>query len=198
MHLDYVDIGTSDFDIGSGTIEYNKTYLLVEPVEYYLNNIPNTSNVFKANYAISDAEGVIDVYYVEESNIQKYNLPYWVRGCNKVNTKHPTVVKLLEDIGISEDIFTCKKVKCITFNTLRQIYNITYINKLKIDTEGHDHIVLKEVANCLFQSSICIDNIMLEYLPVFGNTDSINEICSTLKTIYPNQNIIGEDIYLSK
>lgn len=198
MHLDYLDIGTSDFDIGNGSIEDCKTYLLVEPVEYYLNNIPNKDNILKANCAISDRDGFVNVYYIEEHNIEKYKLPYWVRGCNKINEKHPTVVKLLKYLNISDDIVTCKEIRSITFNTLIKNYNIESINNLKIDTEGHDHIVLKEVAKCLFENAISIQNIKLEYLPVFGNTKEIDNTCSVIKHLYPVQNVIGENIHLSK
>lgn len=198
MCLDYVDIGTSDFEIGNGQIENNKTYLLVEPISFYLNNIPDTPNIIKANYAISDTEGTIDVYYVEEENITKYNLPYWVRGCNKVNQKHPTVTNLLKNLNISEDIIVRKEVKCITFDSLRQLYDITHIKNLKIDTEGHDHIVLNEVAKCILSGTVNIDNIKIEYLPVFGVTPEIDYICQIIKDIYPIQKLIKEDIILSK
>lgn len=198
MRLDYLDIGTSDFDIGNGSIEDGKTYLLVEPVKYYLDNIPNKSNILKVNCAISDLDGFVNVYCIEEHDIEKYKLPYWVRGCNKINSKHPTVVKLLKDLNISEDIISCKEIKSITFNTLIKNYNIESINNLKIDTEGHDHVVLNEVTKCLLENFVNIENIKLEYLAVFGNTKEIDSLCDAIKHLYPVQNIIGENIHLSK
>jgi hypothetical protein len=198
MHIDFLDIGTCDFDIGNGVIDNNKTYLLVEPVWHYLNNLPTAANIIKANFAISDKEDYIQIYFVKEKNIEKYNLPYWVRGCNKINTKHPTILKLIEQCGITDNIFTQNTIRCITFQTLIQIYGVTSIQNLKIDTEGHDHIVFKTVADSVLNNKINIENIKLEYLPVFANTNKIDEIRFQLKNIYPNQKILGEDLYLSK
>jgi hypothetical protein len=198
MNLDFVDIGTSDFDIADGVIQEDKTYLLVEPVIFYLNNLPNTSNITKANFAISDREDIINVFYVEEKNILKYNLPHWVRGCNKINERHPTIVNLLSQLNIAEDIITCSLVQCITFAKLLDLYKVTHINNLKIDTEGHDHIVFKTVVDCLLNSHVDIEKIKLEYLPIFGNTKEIDIEAQKLLTHYPVQKIIGEDLYLSK
>lgn len=198
MHVDFFDIGTSDFDIGSGHINITQKYLLVEPVVHYLNNLPNHENIIKANFAISDTEGDIAVYFVDEETIKLYNLPNWVRGCNKIYTKHPTVLKILKERNISEDIITKKIVKCLTFQTLIDIYGVTSISNLKIDTEGHDHIVLQSVVDCLTNTNITIDKIKIEYLPVFGNTDQIDKVAQKLKILFPHQQVIGENLHLTK
>ena len=39
MRFDCVDIGTSDFDIGRGGYFPDKSYLLVEPIQYYLDKL---------------------------------------------------------------------------------------------------------------------------------------------------------------
>ena len=198
MHIDFLDIGTSDFDIGDGNIDINKQYLLVEPVVHYLNNLPNSSNIIKANFAISNIEDNITVYYVDEKTIKEYDLPDWVRGCNKINTKHPTVSKLIQERNITQDIVTEKIVKCITFTTLIKTYGITSITNLKIDTEGHDHIVLQTVLDCLNNTNITIDTIKIEYLPVFGNTELIDDVAKQLLHLYPKQKVIGENLHLYK
>jgi len=198
MHVDFLDIGTSDFDIGDGHINTNKKYLLVEPVVNYLNNLINHTNIIKANFAISDTEGDISVFYVDEAIIKQYDLPDWIRGCNKINSKHPTVLKVLKDRNLVEDIITEKIVKCITFKTLIKMYDVTSINHLKIDTEGHDHIVLQTVVDCLNDMELNIETIKIEYLPLFGNTDKIDSVAEKLKTFFPIQQLIGENLHLSK
>jgi FkbM family methyltransferase len=198
MHIDFLDIGTSDFDIGDGHINANKKYLLVEPVVHYLNNLPNHSNIIKANFAISDTEGDISVFYIDEYKIKQYNLPDWVRGCNKINSKHPTVLRVLQERNLSEDIITEKIVKCITFKTLIHMYGVTSITHLKIDTEGHDHVVLQTIVDCLKEIYLNIETIKIEYLPVFGNTDKIDSVAEKLKTFFPVQQLIGENLHLRK
>lgn len=198
MNLNFLDIGTSDFDISSFQLENSKTCLLVEPLQNYLDNIPNSPNIIKANYAISNVEDFVNIFYITEENIKKYNLPYWVKGCNKINTKHPTIVNLLQQLNLDENIIFCKKVKCISFNTLLKLYNITHIESLKIDTEGHDHVILEDVVKCILEKNIEIDKIKLEYLSAFGNIEQIDKIRNNITHIYPIQNITGEDIILSK
>jgi FkbM family methyltransferase len=201
MKFDFVDIGTSDFDIGRGGYITDKSYLLVEPIQYYLEKLDEYGvcgeNVVKCNAAVTHYNGCVDVWYISERIQRLYNLPYWVRGCNRIGEKHPTVERLLNDNNISENVWSCDKVSCMTFDMLCSKYNIELIGNLKIDTEGHDHIVLEGVIEML-RNGLVIENIMCEYLPQFGNTGRINQLCETIKDLFPVQKIVGEDIYLSK
>ncbi len=201
MKYDYVDIGTSDFDIGRGEYASNKSYILVEPIKYYLNKLEECgiygSNVTMCNAAITHYNGNIDIWYINDYNQKLYGLPYWVRGCNRINEKHPTIEKLLKDRNIVNDVWSCDNVVCMTFDMLCSKYNITSIGSLKIDTEGHDHVVLAGVIEML-QNGLIVDEIMCEYLPQFGNTEHINKLCETIKDLFPVQKIIGENIHLSK
>ena len=52
------------------------------------------------------------------------------------------------------------KCKCITWSNLVSIYNITSVNYLKIDTEGHDCKIIK---NILESSTVLPDEILFEY-----------------------------------
>lgn len=201
MKYDYVDIGTSDFDIGRGGYVANKSYILVEPIKYYLDKLTeygvHGNNVIMCNAAITSHNGYVDVWYINDDTQKLYGLPYWVRGCNRINEKHPTVERLLNDNHIATDVWSCDKVQCITFDMLCSKYNIDWIGSLKIDTEGHDHVVLKGVIEML-RNGLIVENIMCEYLPQFGNTEQINQLCETIKDLFPVQKIVGENIHLSK
>jgi len=201
MKYDYVDIGTSDFNIGKGGYVDNKSYILVEPIKYYLDKLVeygvHGNNVIMCNAAITNYNGDIDVWYINEPTQKLNGLPYWVRGCNRINEKHPTIERLLKDHNITTDAWSCDKVRCMTFDMLCSKYNIDWIGSLKIDTEGHDHVVLKGVIDML-RHGLIIDEIRCEYLPQFGNTECIDKLCETIKDLFPVQRIVGEDIYLSK
>jgi glycosyltransferase involved in cell wall biosynthesis len=196
---DYVEIGTCDFEIGSGTFESNKKYLLVEPLQNYLDNIPNKKNIVKINAAVGNTKTNLKIYYVEESNIKKYNLPFWVRGCNKIGERHPTVVKLLKDLNITDaNVISEKIVPVITFRDLITDYKLDNIINLKIDTEGWDHIIFKDVIDCLLHKDIKINNITLEYVPAHNNTEEIDKLYQLIKHLYPKCLQIGDNIRFSK
>lgn len=201
MKYDYTDIGTSDFDIGRGGYSPDKKYLLVEPIKYYLLKLyeygvkePTATLV---NAAISDFNGHVNIFHIPDNLQILYGLPYWVRGCNRINDKHPTVVKLLQDKKITDDIWSKSKVRCMTFDVLCSEYEVEEVGSLKIDTEGHDHVVLEGVIKML-REGLKINEIMCEYLPQFGNTAQIDTLCESIRDLYPVQKIVGEDIYLSK
>lgn len=103
MFLDFIEIGTSDFDTEIQK-NNNKTGLSIEPIKYYLDRLPDKKNIKKINVAISDYNGNADVYYVTPENISKYSLPCWVRGCNSINSYHKTVSDLCNKKNIKNDM----------------------------------------------------------------------------------------------
>lgn len=201
MRFDYVDIGTSDFDIGRGGYVPDKSYLLVEPIQYYLDKLDEYGvrggNVVKCNAAVTHYNGHVDVWYINERIQRLYGLPYWVRGCNRIGGKHPTVERLLNDHKIVMDVWSRDRVRCLTFDVLCRENEVDVIGSLKIDTEGHDHVVLEGVIEVLRQGLV-VGEIMCEYLPQFGNTEQIDKLCESIRDLFPVQRVVGEDIYLSK
>jgi len=143
MHYDFIEIGTADFDT---EIERCNTYergISVEPVLTYLNKLPNKPHVHKVLAAISNTERVAKCLYVPEEKIKELNLPWWVRGCNTIDTYHSQVVDVLRDKGlIPEDVIVSRNVPVHSIRTLLSMYEVTSINFLKIDTEGHDWVIL--------------------------------------------------------
>lgn len=143
MFLDFIEIGTSDF----GTeieINDNKIGISVEAIKYYIDKLPNKTGCIKINNGISNFNGEITINYISIEDIQKYKLPNWVRGCNSVNNYHPTVTKLLLDKDIQiKDIAISYTVPCKTLLFLLTEYDVLGFYLLKIDTEGHDCIILE-------------------------------------------------------
>jgi hypothetical protein len=163
MIFDFLEVGSSDFDheIGQG--------VLIEPVTFYFDRIALRDGCKKYNYAISDDNGICDVYYAEEEDIKKYLLPWWFRGCSSINKHHPQVSDILLGRGIDrESLIKKQSVKKYTLNSFLVRENIR-ANFFKIDTEGHDCIILnKFVDECtdenlfpqkiMFESNFLIDN----------------------------------------
>jgi FkbM family methyltransferase len=197
--FDYVEIGTCDFEIGSGTIEPNKKYLLVEPLKNYLDKIPNGKNITKINAAVGNKKTKLKIYYIDEENIKKYNLPFWVRGCNKIGERHPTVSNLLKELDINTtNIFSEKTVPIITFKDIIEEYKINHIVNLKIDTEGWDHLIFNDVVKLILSKQIVIENITLEYISSHNNTEQIDKLYQQIKHIYPKRVYYIDNIIFSK
>jgi len=170
-----VDIGTSDFDTCVDFLKPGQRALLVEPLKYYLDRLPDGPGITKVNAALSSKKGRGKMYYVKEELIHQYGLPNWIRGCNSFNKEHPTVVKLFEELKLPLDLITCERVKVLTFWDLVQKFNIHRIEFVKIDTEGHDHIILKEILECM-RGGLKISQIRVEYNPFFGNTGKLDKL----------------------
>lgn len=69
---DYIEIGTSNFET-----EVQKTDggnprkgISIDCIKYYLDQLPDKDVNTKLNLAISDSEGEIDCYYLDESTIK--------------------------------------------------------------------------------------------------------------------------------
>lgn len=142
MILDYIEIGTSDFD----TLVQNTdlTGLSIDPLKIYLDALPNKVNNIKINAAISDFDGFCDVYYIDPKDIESYNLPGWLRGCNSIQNPHPSALKVLNELGLTT-LYQKTVINTLSWDTLVRTKNIVSVEFLKIDTEGHDHIIIKSV-----------------------------------------------------
>lgn len=148
MIYDFVEIGTADFQtLLQKSEDENEIGLSIDPIQIYLDRLPEKKNKYKLNYAISDKESIVDVFWVhpdDVDNIKAYNLPYWLRGCNSVINPHPTTITELERRNLSH-LLRNTKCECITWETLVKRHNIEDVIHLKIDTEGHDCIIVNSV-----------------------------------------------------
>ena len=186
VFYNYIEIGTSDFDTEIQNNNNNNYGISIEPIKYYYDRLPNKENAIKLNIAISNYIGTCYVYYLPEEIIQKYNFPNFVRGCNCINVYHPTVVDICKHKNI--DIEKIYEKQEITVTTIYQIMinnNIDGVYYLKIDTEGHDTVILKHFLE---------ENINKLYLPHVirfeSNILTPNEYVIDIINLYSN---IGYD-----
>lgn len=162
MKYTYIDIGTSDFLTSIDSLKDDETALMVEPLFYYLAKLPDHPKVVKAPFAISDFCGYSHVYYTTEEDIQKFKLPYWARGCNSFNKPHPDIS--MQFPFVPQQI---RVVPVIDIPTLISVYNIEQVSNIKIDTEGHDHVIVNQLIPLI--DKLKITAISFEYKAVFAN-----------------------------
>ena len=112
----------------------------VDAVKYYINQLPEKPNVKKLNMGISDKNTILDVYYIPEDVIDENNLPEWWKGCNCIGDYHPLHIR----DNVSHLCIT-DQVRVIPCYELFYKNKVKKIDFLKIDTEGHDCIILKSL-----------------------------------------------------
>jgi len=146
VKLDFLEIGTSNFRTLLETADNNVIGISVEPLSYYLDQLPNFKNLIKENVAIAfdDIEKYIEIYYIPENIIEEQKLPEWLKGCNSLSNYHPKHIEL----GVT-DLVKVERVLQVPISKLLEKYNVTSINFLKIDTEGGDCDILLHFKNYL-------------------------------------------------
>ena len=142
--FDCVEIGTCDFGI-QATLPQVRTGLCVEPIKYYLDKIEygDKPGIKKIQCAISNANGTCSIYYITPDVIERMGFPDWFRGCNSINKYHPTVVRVIEERKLKPyQYISSYIVQKKTLYQLLENEGVKQIYMLKIDTEGHDCIIL--------------------------------------------------------
>lgn len=138
MKYKFVEIGCCDFNTQNDTLPDDSLGLCVDPIKYYLDNLPQKPNLIKSNFAISNKRANVSVYYLSEATILEHNLPMWLRGCNKIEDVHPTVVKELRSRNLSLDLICTETIVTKTYEDLILQHECSDIDYLKIDTEGNE------------------------------------------------------------
>jgi FkbM family methyltransferase len=182
MKFDFIEIGTSYFDT---LIEKSKDEvgLSIEPIKQHFDRLPNKKNVIKLNEAISSETGIFKFYYIPLDVLILNKLPLWLAGCNTINKPHPSV--LTECINFNIDpynIIQIENVKTITVNELIITYNISEVDFLKIDTEGHDLIILNQFIDLISQKKIFVRRILFESNSL-SSVDDQNKSIDNLKRL---------------
>lgn len=140
--FDFIEIGTSDFDTLLEKSDDTTIGLSVDALKMYLDKLPEKKNVKKIHAGVSDRDGNIDVYYVRPELIERYYMPAWVRGCNCIGEPHPTVLNVLNHYGLPSTVIEKETVVVKSMATLLLENDVQSIEYLKIDTEGHDCVIL--------------------------------------------------------
>lgn len=142
QHYDFIEIGTSDFNTLIQKATPTTVGLSVEPLKDYLDRLPTKPHVQKVNAAVSKRSGSIDLYYVPDDVRRKLNLPSWMKGTNSIGAPHPTVARYLAKHDLPSTIVHHKKVPVLSVERLFRNYRVGSLDYLKVDTEGHDTVIV--------------------------------------------------------
>jgi hypothetical protein len=135
MKYNFIEIGTSNFDTLIETATDTTVGISIEPIQYYLDQLPNPPGVTKLKCAVSrnNRSETLEVYYVPEHLIHEHGLPDWLRGCNSIGDYH-----LQHHLLNVKHLVVRDQVQCVPIGALFDQQDITELDYLKIDTEGSD------------------------------------------------------------
>lgn len=172
MKYDFIEIGTSNFDTLIEKANNDTIGISVEPLKSYLDDLPNKQNVIKAPIAISfdGLDGYLDLYYIPKMffNHRNFNIPEGLQGCNSIGNYHPEHVKLK-----LQKYVKIKKVPSLSLKSFFEKYNVESVDLLKIDVEGGDCKILKQLHEILQD----------------GNLEKPKEISFEANALTPNEEI---------
>lgn len=182
LFYDFIEIGTSDFNTEIEKKD-EKVGISIEPIKYYLDRIPEKENCIKLNIGISDYNGTCIVNYLSEETIKKYNFPEWTRGCNSINSYHKTVNGMCIEKGL--DIEKVSEKNSVDVSTLYTVMNKLLIDGvyfLKIDTEGHDTVILKKFHEEI-QNNMHLPHVIQFESNVLTTEEDVNHIINIFTNI---------------
>jgi hypothetical protein len=192
MHYNFIEIGTSDFNT---LLESDNPGigLSIEPLKIYLDRLPDKEGVTKVNCAISDFDGEIDIYWIDPQDIATYNLPSWLKGCNSIIRPHPTAEAELKVRGISH-LYKVSVCEVLSWKTFVKRFNVESVDDLKIDTEGHDCVILEAILSSpvkILPKTILFEN------NVLTSFESTQQVLNKLIDVgYEVVNKTPDDIYV--
>eukprot|EP00439_Symbiodinium_sp_Y106_P032598 s4558_g3.t3 len=165
-HLNYLEIGTADFDtlLSRHVWREDVQGISVEPLRIYFERLPSHggANKLLLNVAVSDYDGFDTLYFVQPELVGPHRgseslcdqalvsklgldecLPGWVRGTSSLKRPPEGVRQLLGKRAM--DVMGRVQVPCMTYETLLTVYGIGSLDVLKIDAEGFDAKILRQV-----------------------------------------------------
>jgi len=199
IDYDFIEIGTSNFDTLLENCDDNAYGISIEPIAHYLDQLPNKKNVTKLNVAIEslndrskNSKKEIEIYHIPEQVITDNKLPDWLKGCNSIINMHPLHVEHNLTHLVQKDM-----IKTMTILEIYNIYNIRNVKILKIDIEGYDLKIMKDLFDLIDSKIIIKPNTIIFESNKLTDADELQQI---LKRSTDNNyaiNIIGCDVILT-
>ena len=150
----FVELGVCDFSTLEPLLDNGWKGYFVEPIERYAKRLEG-KNITKA--AISSYNGELKMYQSKAYTEDKLK---WVNGISHaVEQQGERLLSLPENEHLIEDIIT---VPCYTLQTYLNINNITSIDYLKMDVEGHETDIIESYDWSVFPTFIKMEHIHID------------------------------------
>jgi FkbM family methyltransferase len=178
--LDYIEIGTCFWDSWCHE-KPNLKGIVIEPIKFYLDKLLSDprclkKNLIVENLAVSNFNGESKIFFIPPQIIDRNpHLSDCLKGMNKLGEPH---------IGHRPDDRKkfIQEIPCnvTTLLDLIKKHSVKYFDHLKIDTEGHDCVILNNMIDT-YQ-----DNFILPRFVLFENNSCTkkNVITNTINKLY--------------
>jgi len=167
MNYEFIEVGTCCF--GTLIESHAGLGLSIEPLQCYLNQLPDRKDVQKVCGAIGESDGFQNIYHVDPDDP---SIPMWMKGSSKIGEPHPLVPRHLQKASM---------ITIYSWETLQIGCDIESVKFLKIDTEGMDHIVLEEFLKLGLPFP---EKIRCEYHHQVSNITATDDIVKMLSPLY--------------
>jgi FkbM family methyltransferase len=149
--FDFIEIGTSCYETLCESCSDNEKGISVEPIKIYLDKLSDKPNVIKVNSAITAnrSNNTIEMYYLSDDYVDDHSLSNGFRGLNNIYGIHPAIKN-----GYHEYFVEKIEVPLMNIDELLINNNVRGIGFLKIDTEGHDCVILGGLFQYLLKKDI--------------------------------------------
>jgi len=140
----FIEIGCSDFNNLDNFLDYNWRGFFVDPIPKYFNSlhskVKNKPNSVCVEAAISDKDGFIKMDVLEPFIEEE-----WQRGISHVHVDgdHSNISSNLVNRNQNIGTISTIEVPCLTLDSFLNNFNITEIDFIQIDVEGHELIILE-------------------------------------------------------
>lgn len=182
----FVEIGSCDFDTCERLIQNDWNGIVIEPVKYYYDKLPKYPHINYENIAISDKEGISEIHYLDPEII-KNDSQSWMKGISSIGGE--TGPLSFNENSFMEENIIKQQVNTNTLQNICDKYNVTKIDFLKIDTEGHDIKVLESID----LDKVYVKMIKIEHKHV-DKVDIVNHLQNNNYLVY----VETDDIYAIK
>ena len=167
----FVEIGTADFETLAHRFFRQGWWrgVSVEPVATYLARLPSRPGPTKVNAAVSDVDGMTELFTVSEADAEKLGLPSWARGVSSLSKNHKDILDNPKIIPYYKPVL----VPSLTFESLARRFPPPHappanapIDLLHVDTEGHDAKIVSQALDFAEKTCAYPRHIKWEYMHV--------------------------------
>ena len=138
MTKTFVEIGVSDFNTLEQLIDNGWEGHFVEPIERYASKLRDKGYKNVSQCAISSYNGDLKMYQSKEQTNEE---DLWLNGISHAVEQQGTKLLELEpNVEFVDDIIS---VPCYTLDEYFRVNNITEVDYLKLDVEGHETDIMQ-------------------------------------------------------
>ena len=138
----FIEIGSSYWDTLNYLSDYGWRGVIVEPIKNYIDKIEQKQNIFYLNFAIDTQRGHRDIWLVTNELIDSGDLDYTGMSSFYKDVHVGTPIGNEFKSHIHDRSL---KINTLVYQDIIDMCNISQVDYLKIDTEGHDWEILKQV-----------------------------------------------------